>query len=320
MPTKEELKRATERAKEAARRAALRLSATAKSPQQSRDAAAALRATLPEGYEEEYRQREARKKAIKERVAAVGKSQGERRSIFASPVPQNENQQQRYNRERYEAFKEHARRLRDVADSKYRRWAAESKGYDVEVPDFDEEALEEVGAFVFKNPPPGVKALRFGEVGHHGDVELQIEREHAEWRRQIDEEDKDMATANAAKATAAAAAGGTSGSGRKRRGGMMPRGPPPQALNPNAADFMPRLPPKPYGENPFNYDAANRLVFQRSFWEGNQNPYLPHSVASAVGNVLDGEGHPRYRFHSREYAGRGRLGFMNPLPGSSRAW
>ena len=26
------------------------------------------------------------------------------------------------------------------------------------------------------------------------------------------------------------------------------------------------------------------------------------------------------RFHSREYAGRGRLGFMTPLPGSTRGW
>lgn len=63
-------------------------------------------------------------------------------------------------------------------------------------------------------------------------------------------------------------------------------------------------------------------------------PFLPpgsprgrgrHDDSSSDDSSSDDElycyGAGRYpRFHTREYSGRGRLGFLNPLPGSSRPW
>jgi hypothetical protein len=49
-------------------------------------------------------------------------------------------------------------------------------------------------------------------------------------------------------------------------------------------------------------------------------PFLPGGPSRVPLGESRGKGYGDVMFHTREYEGRGRLGFMNDLPGSTRGW
>jgi hypothetical protein len=292
MPTKEELKRATERAKAKAERDALRLSALAKSPQQLRESAAAMRATIPPELLSKRR--------------AVGRSFDSpvkftptkpRESIFASPQRMKETEVQKYKRERHEAYAAWVQSKALLAEKMDRIWNQRHDYREEEEPDHEEAAAAEIGPFSFREPPPSsVPFLPVGSQRGRG--------RHSDEESSSDESSSDD----------------------EYCGGMLPRAGPgpgvggPAGLNPAAPAFMPRRNVflahngKPEGERP---DVPQvRLPFPVIPFNATNNPYLPQSVASS----LDFLGMGKQRYHTRDYEGRGRLGFMNDLPGSTRPW
>jgi len=89
------------------------------------------------------------------------------------------------------------------------------------------------------------------------------------------------------------------------------------SLNPDAEEYKPRQEYIDSGVPDYSYNDRADTEFMG----------LPPTVMSVVNaaepdNVdsFAGMGHCYPRFHSREYHGRGRLGFMNPLPGSTRGF
>jgi hypothetical protein len=89
------------------------------------------------------------------------------------------------------------------------------------------------------------------------------------------------------------------------------------SLNPDAEEYKPRQEYIDSGVPDYSYNdrADTEFMGLPPTVMSVVNAAEPESVDSFAGMGL------RYpRFHSREYHGRGRLGFMNPLPGSTRGF
>jgi hypothetical protein len=103
----------------------------------------------------------------------------------------------------------------------------------------------------------------------------------------------------------------------------------PQPLNPNAVEynaedkshsFIPDFYYTDRSDTEF-WNLPRRVMSAMNMYESEYQPLVDNKEDNrTVDSFFAGRGRCMPRFHSREYHGRGRLGFDNPLPGSTRGW